>query len=411
MLSASGIILAICQPLFTYGVSESFVMILIAGFILSVAVSHSFLNMIPATFIGAPDEETALSILPAHQMLLKGEGYKAVVLSAVGSYGAILVCLLLMFPLRFLMGPPLSLYAVVQESMVWVLIAIVVLMITTEKTRITECGDRGVLPSILGLLFAAFVFVVSGIFGLLILDFPVSSPLGLPAPVLFPALAGLFGTPTLLNSLLTTPRLPAQKIEPLLFNRIERRSSHVSVFTGSLAGVLISILPGVTTATGTVLAMQARPRSSQEQTIVTLSSVNTAAAFSVTLMLFLILRTRSGVIIAISGLIAVEPWTSLLMPLPLTYLLMFIILSGTLSYFLTIALGRLFAQHFHRLPYQTLVIITLLFVCVLVVMFTGVLGLIVLLAATSIGFLPICWGVRRSHCMGVLLLPIILYFL
>jgi putative membrane protein len=157
--------------------------------------------------------------------------------------------------------------------------------------------------------------------------------------------------------------------------------------------------------------MNARQKSSQEQTIVTLSAVNTAATFSVTVMLFIILRARSGVTLAVRDLIAIEPWDSFAMPVGLMYLLMFLILSGVLSYFLTLYMGRLFAKKFHVIPYQKLVVFTLIFICSLVVLFAGVLGLIVLLAATSIGFLPITWGVRRSHCMGVLLIPIILYFL
>jgi putative membrane protein len=292
-----------------------------------------------------------------------------------------------------------------------VLLAIIIIMIATEKTRITDLGDSGKIPSVLGMLFAAFVFTLSGLFGLIVLDFHLTSPIGLPAPVLFPALAGLFGVPTLLNSLFTKPAIPEQKVEALVQNRIEKKSSVVSILTGSLTGIFVSIIPGLTTATGTVLAMTARQKSSQEQTIVTLSSVNTAATFSVTVMLFVILRARSGVTIAISELIAIEPWQSLAMPAGLVYLLMFLVLSGALSYFLTLYLGRLFAKKFHIIPYQSLVVFTLVFVVALVVLFTGVLGLVVLSAATSIGFLPLCWGVRRSHCMGVLLLPIILYFL
>jgi putative membrane protein len=203
MLSASSSIIVICSPLFSYGISQSFILILIAGFMISVSISHSFHDTIPTTFIGAPEEDTALSVLPAHGLLLKGEGYKAVALSAVGSYGAILLCIILLLPLRFIIGPPFSLYTTLQDAMVWVLIAIALLMITTEKTRITELGEKGILPSVLGMLFAAFVFVLSGIFGLVILDFNLSSPIALPAPVLFPALAGLFGIPTLLNSFKT----------------------------------------------------------------------------------------------------------------------------------------------------------------------------------------------------------------
>ena len=48
---------------------------------------------------------------------------------------------------------------------------------------------------------------------------------------------------------------------------------------------------------------------------------------------------------------------------------------------------------------------------ILVYLFTGPFGVLILGVATAIGLLPVEWGVRRSHCMGVLLLPIMLYFL
>jgi putative membrane protein len=117
------------------------------------------------------------------------------------------------------------------------------------------------------------------------------------------------------------------------------------------------------------------------------------------------------VTIAISSLVPAEPWTGILMPATLVYLLMFLVLSGCLSYFSTLYLGKLFAQKFSRIPYIPLVAFTLVFISTLVVLFTGILGCVIFLVATCIGFLPICWGVRRSHCMGVLLIPIILYFL
>lgn len=411
LLSMSTTIVTFCSPLSSYGITEQFTLILLAGFMTSVSISHSFHDTIPSTFIGAPEEDTALSVLPAHNLLLRGEGYKAVSLAVLGSYGALLVCMAFLYPVRFIIGPPLSLYTVLRDIMVWVLIAIVILMIATEKNRITDFGDSGRLPSVLGMLFAAFVFVLSGLFGLVVLDCHLQSPLGLTPSVLFPALAGLFGTPTLLNSLVTKPVIPEQKVEPLVQNKIEKKASVVSVFTGSITGIFVSIIPGLTTATGTVLAMTTRQKASQEQTIVTLSAVNTAATFSVTMMLFIILRARSGVTIAVNELIAIEPWQSFSMPLALVYLLMFLILSGTLSYFLTLFLGQLCAKKFHMIPYRLLVVCTLIFVVVLVLLFTGLLGLVILFVATSIGFLPICWGVRRSHCMGVLLLPIIMFFL
>ena len=50
----------------------------LAVFIMSLAVTHSFLDTIPSTYLGAPENENALSVLPAQKMLLRGEGYHAV---------------------------------------------------------------------------------------------------------------------------------------------------------------------------------------------------------------------------------------------------------------------------------------------------------------------------------------------
>jgi putative membrane protein len=411
LLSLSGTIITVSSPLFAYGISPQFILVLICGLIISVSLSHAFHQNLPSTFVGASNEETALSVLPAHRLLLRGEGYKAVSLAVLGCTGALLTCLGVFFPLRFVLGPPLNFYSLLREIMVWVLLAVVILLVGTEKTQITDFGLQGKRSVIAGMLFAAFVLLLSGVFGLLIFDLSVESPIGLPAPVLFPALAGLFGVPTLLTSLLIKPVIPEQSIEPLRLNKIEKKSSIVSVLTGSAAGIFVSIVPGLTTATGTVLAMNVRQKSSTEQTIVTLASVNTATAFFVVIVLFVILKARSGVTIAISSLIPTEAWTDILMPASLIYLLMFLVLSGCLSYFSTLYFGRLFAQKFSRIPYVPLVGFTLVFVFTLVVLFTGVLGVVIFLVATCIGFLPICWGVRRSHCMGVLLIPIILYFL
>ena len=411
LLSLSGAIIGACSFLFEYGISEQFILVLICIYIIATSISHTFHDVIPTTFLGAPEADTALSVLPAHQLLLEGKGYEAVALSAIGSYGAIIFCFLLLYLIRFVIGAPLFFYSTLREIMLFVLIAISILMLATEKGKIGSFGTKSVIPSAIGLLFATFVFGLSGIFGLVILDFPLESPIGLFSPVLFPALAGLFGTPTLLTSLMEKPVIPEQKIEKLQFDKKTKRSSILSVITGSLAGILVSIIPGITSATGTILAMNARGESDKRQTIVTLSAVNTACAFFVVVVLFIILRSRSGATLAVMELIAVEEWTVIMMPTNLIYLLMTLLLGGTLSYFLTLKIGKIFAERFANVPYALLVELTITMIVILVFLFTGIMGLLILAVATLIGLLPVTWGVRRSHCMGILLIPIILYFL
>ena len=391
LLSLSGAIIASFSFLFEFGISESFILLLICVFIISTSISHTFHDVIPSTFLGAPDEDMALSVLPAHTLLLEGKGYEAVALSAMGSYGAILFCFLLLFPIRFIIGSPLFFYDTLQEIMLFVLVAISILMIATEKGKIEICKKKSVIPSILGMFFALFVFILSGIFGIIILEMSVDSPIGLSSPVLFPALAGLFGTPTLLTSLMTKPTIPKQIIEEPILDKSTKRSSILSVTTGSFGGILVSIIPGITSATGTIIAMNARGESDKRQTIITLSAVNTACAFFVVVVLFIIQKSRSGATLAAKELISVNEWTAIFMPENLNYLLIAILLGGTLSYIFTLKVGKIFARKFANVPYALIVKSTITLVAILVFLFTGFLGLLILLVATFIGLLPVEW--------------------
>ena len=127
--------------------------------------------------------------------------------------------------------------------------------------------------------------------------------------------------------------------------------------------------------------------------------------------MFIILRSRSGATLAAMELMYVSEWIDILMPADLAYLLISLLLGGTLSYYLTLKVGKIFARRFANVPYTLIVKLTISLVVILVILFTGVFGLLVLIIATLIGLLPVEWGVRRSHCMGILLIPIILYFL
>ncbi|HEX08673.1 MAG TPA: hypothetical protein ENG38_02555 [Thermoplasmatales archaeon] len=385
--------------------------LLIAAFITSVALSHTFINILPATFVGAPEEDTALSVLPAHSLLLEGKGYEAIYLSAIGSLGAVIFSFLILYPIRFVLIEPICLYSTLKEIMAWVLIAIVIIMIATEKTKIELFHVRSSkIKNILGMLTALFVFLLSGIFGIILGKLRVESPVGLPAPILFPALSGLFGMPTLIQSYLTRPDIPKQIVEDPVV--IEKGKTILSTITGSLAGILVSIIPGITSATGTVLAMTARGEADKRQTIITLSAVNTACTFFVTAVLFMILRPRSGAAIAVNELITVNRWNNLfILPLNLIVLIIAMIISSAVSFNATIFLGKRFAEKFTNIPYQKLIKAAMFLLSFLVTLFTGVIGLLIFILATFIGLIPVSWGVRRSHCMGILLLPIILAFI
>ena len=70
LLSLSPVILIELHFLNAFVPSET-ILVLVASTILAASVSHTFLSFIPAAFIGAPEGDTALCLLPAHRLLLE----------------------------------------------------------------------------------------------------------------------------------------------------------------------------------------------------------------------------------------------------------------------------------------------------------------------------------------------------
>jgi putative membrane protein len=62
-------------------------------FIIIMSLTHTFVDFIPSIIFGIPNADTAMSILPGQQMILRGEGYKAIFLSNLGSLFGVITSL------------------------------------------------------------------------------------------------------------------------------------------------------------------------------------------------------------------------------------------------------------------------------------------------------------------------------
>ncbi len=397
------------------GVDKGTVYLMVASSIVATSMAHTFLDFIPSTFLGAPDGDTALSVLPAHSMLLEGKGYSAVVLSAVGSFGAVVMGVLLLVPYKLLVNEPVNGYILLKEYMVWVLMGVCLLMLLTETSKIPyrpvrgEDGkmklEEGAFSRTVGVMCAMMLFILAGGLGLVVLDLPVSSPLGLPATVLFPTLSGLFGTSTLIISARGGAEVPSQTMET---PKIDMREAGPSIVTGGVAGSVVGFLPGMSGGVATVVAMLFRKEPKPGSVIMTLSAINTANSLFVLGALFLILRPRSGAAIVVNDLVSVTQWDGALPPQALSLLLISALIASSLGFFLTLFLGKRFANIMPRIPYPKLAWGIVIFIAIMVFGFTGPVGLFVLLVSTSIGMVAPMIGIRRSHAMGVLLVPVMI---
>ncbi len=88
-----------------------------------------------------------------------------------------------------------------------------------------------------------------------------------------------------------------------------------------------------------------------------------------------------------------------------------ILLTALFSYFSTVWIGNNAHSILRKLDYTKLCTGVLAGLTIMVFLFTGLFGLFIFIISTPIGMLPSFMKVRKSHAMGVILLPVILYFL
>lgn len=75
----------------------------VACCIFAASTVHSFVDFVPSVFIGAPDTDDVLSVLPGHRLLMEGRGMAAVRAAAVGSAVGACAALALAIPLQWVM--------------------------------------------------------------------------------------------------------------------------------------------------------------------------------------------------------------------------------------------------------------------------------------------------------------------
>jgi len=347
--------------------------IYLISFIASMAITHTFIDFIPSIFLGCPDTDTQLSVLPGHELLKEGRGYEAVMLTATGAIFAIFILIVLSFPSAFIFS---KIYDLIHSVMFWILSATSLLLIFSEKKKLT----------------ALFVFLISGILGLYVLNSEIKEPL-------LPLLTGLFGSSMLIMSIKNKIQIPKQETD------FQRGKILKPIIGAILASPLCGFLPGLGSGQAAVLG-NSISKTDRKGFLILIGATNILVMGLSFVSLYAISKTRTGAAAAIQEIIGSLSWKLLLI------LLLVVLISGIISFFLTKILTKFFSQRINKINYSFLSIITLIFLVILVFIFSGLWGFLVLVASTLTGIYCNSLNVKKTHMMGCLLIPtIIFYFL
>ncbi|MEM0203141.1 MAG: tripartite tricarboxylate transporter permease [Archaeoglobaceae archaeon] len=356
----------------------------LSAMIVTSAISYTIANIVPTIFIGVPSEDTAIAVLPTHEMVLEGKGFSALSISCLSSLFAIFISLPL-FATAVFVGQNYDLFKRITP---FVLLSISILLIMSERGEEFE----GSLSAWRKRLYALLVFLISGFLGVVALKNSKLAEITPAGSVLLPLLTGLFGAPVLLLSSSSSAKLPEQRL------RFELPEIY-SVLRGALAGFFVSIFPGISSGVATVLATL-RERS-RENYISALSSANTANAILCFFMLITAGKTRSGAADALKSLKLIPDFSQIVI---------LATISGILAFFATILVGYGFAKKLSSIDSRKLSIAVLFFLVAIVLAFTGLFGLAIFITAIPTGLATAYLGVRRVNCMGCLIFPLTLYY-
>lgn len=366
VISLSALLLQVTSPL------------ILTVFIISLAITHSFMDPIPSIYLGAPDEAQALNVLPGHRLLNKGEGHNAITYTLIGSLGCLLLCIIFFPAFIFSME---KIYPVVKGLIGYILIAIMIFMIGKEK--------RKWLMSLVG-------FLLSGCLGLIVFNIP-----NLRQP-LFPLLSGLFGFSILLVSLQQKSVIPKQDLNKPL--TISKRNAAKSISAASGVGFIAAFLPGFGSSQAAIVATNIVGDIGDEGFLSLVGGINTANMLISIATAYILNKARNGAILTVNKLLGGVDFQAMLL-----FLGVALVVAG-IATILTLNISKVFSKLIVRVDYSKIVWSIIIFISLLTFHFDGFVGLMILATATSIGLIVSSWGVGKNHLMGCLILPVILFF-
>ncbi|MBD3362069.1 hypothetical protein GF358_04760 [Candidatus Woesearchaeota archaeon] len=363
LLSVSSFLLGFTSPL------------VMAVVIISMGVTHTFLDSIPSVFLGAPDPDTVMAVLPGHKLLFEGKGWDAVRLTVIGSLLCLIFAIILM-PLFAFIFP--LIYSFLKPILGWILVLIVLIMLIKDSEK----------------KWALLVFVFSGILGLIVLNSEITQPL-------FPMLSGMFGVSALLLSLSNSVEIPLQTAEETID---VSGKDFLAIIGGAISGSFVALFPGLGAAQAAALSTIVF-KIKEYAYLILVGGINTVNFVIALVSVYTISKARNGAIAVVMEIITEIDVTRLV------FFSAIVLIVGGIATVLALKIAKGFAVVIEYVDYKWISLGIIGFITILSLVLSGWIGLIVLVISTAVGVIPQLSGCCRSNAMGCLLLPVIVFYI
>lgn len=369
------------------------------AFLMSLTVSFSFINTIPAFFFGAPDGSTLFLVAPGRKYLRQGRSRQSCMTVGIGGLIAIFL-LVASSPLFFYLFRPLSKSIVPYRG--WLIGALILYMIGSEfiyhlrrAVRFNRKSDYR------ALIAGPVIFLLIGCFGFVLL-MSRRYEIDYRGGVLPSAWAGLILLPHLLWGLFK-PAVPSPE-EKKEISPAERRAALGGGIVGYIGGFLAVLLPGISAGLGAFLSGHLLPKGKEKAFLISQGMVKTFYHVGAFLLFFVptAFIRRGGMALKLSPFykprVTQEYWM----------IIAVILISGALSFFLLGIASRLALRLVRKVAGRALAGGIIILVMVMTFLNVGFKGIGIMFLGTCLGSLPLLLGCRRSNVFAFLLLFIFL---
>jgi len=347
-------------------------------FISSMSITHIFIDFIPSIYLGAPEEDSFLTVLPGHEMLKQGSGHEAVIYAIIGAFSGVIVSILIS-PIFIQIIP--AIYSLIYSIIPYVLIFVSFFLIFREDS---------VLPAIVGFLLAGFL-------GLATFHLPVKNPL-------LPLLTGLFGLSTIFLSMKQKTSMPKQLKPRLSDIKLDKKPIIKALLSISFIAPFCSILPGIGSSQATIIATEVSRNERKEFIFMQGCASAIFMVFSF-ITLYTINKARSGSASAINELLQSISFSSIIV------IFVACLLASIVAFFLALKVSKQFSLLVEKVNYSKISLFICIFLFIITIAFSSWIGVVILLTGTCLGIYTSLSNIKKSNLMAALIVPAIIYYL